>query len=229
MEKNQMLGHRKRLRERYFRVGYKGVEEYEILELLLTYVIKRKDCKGIAKDLLKKYKKLDRVIKADIKDLEKIDGIGKESAIFLSLIGDIFINNSYKEVEKNSLISIKGRKELREYLKIEMGNLKSEEFKVIYLNNDNKVVGEEILFKGTINRSVVYPRKIVERAIDYRARGVIFVHNHPSGNLNPSPKDIEITQEMKELLEKVDIRLIDHIIVSEDEYFSFIENQLLEY
>ena len=85
------------------------------------------------------------------------------------------------------------------------------------------------MFKGTIERSVVYPRKIIERAIDNRAKGIIFAHNHPSGNLTPSKKDIELTLEMQELLEKVDIKLLDHIIVSDESYFSFYENGLIEY
>lgn len=224
-----MVGHRKRLREKYLELGYKSFRDYEVLELLLTYSVKRKDCKGIAKDLLKEFKTIKKIISADTKELEKISGVGTETAMYLKLIGDLLLNETYYNIKKEDLMSLKGKGQLINYLKSDMGSLKNEEFKVIFLNSDNKVVHDEILFKGTIDRSVVYPRKIMERAIDKKARGIIFAHNHPSGNLTPSKKDIELTLELQELLEKVDIKLLDHIIISEDSHFSFYENGLIEY
>ncbi len=224
-----MVGHRKRLREKYLELGYKSFRDYEVLELLLTYSVKRKDCKGIAKDLLKEFKSIKKIIDADTKELEKISGVGTETAMYLKLIGDLLLNETYCNMKKEDLMSLKGKGQLINYLKSDMGSLKNEEFKVIFLNSDNKVVHDEILFKGTIDRSVVYPRKIMERAIDKKARGIIFAHNHPSGNLTPSKKDIELTLELQELLEKVDIKLLDHIIISEDSHFSFYENGLIEY
>lgn len=222
-----MLGHRKRLRERYITLGYKNLEEYEFLELILTYSIKVKDCKGIAKNLLKKFKNIHGVLKASKDELESIAGVGKETAIYLKVLNDIFLNENFRKIKKENVLSIKGKRDLIEYLKKDMGNMKNEEFKIVYLNNDNKVVCDEVIFKGTINRSVIYPRKIMERVIDTKARGIIFVHNHPSGNLTPSQKDIEITLEMQELLEKIDVKLLDHIIVSEDNYYSFQENEII--
>lgn len=222
-----MLGHRKRLRERYLKLGYKGLEEYEFLELILTYSIKMKDCKGLAKKLLERFKNISGVLNASIEELEEIEGIGKETAIYLKVLNDIFLNENFRKTKKKDILSIKGKRDLIEYLKTDMGDIKNEEFKIIYLNNDNKVVCDEVIFKGTINRSVIYPRKIMERVINTKARGVIFVHNHPSGNLTPSKKDIEITLEMQELLEKIDVKLLDHIIVSEDDYYSFQENGMI--
>lgn len=222
-----MLGHRKRLRERYLKLGYKGLEEYEFLELILTYSIKMKDCKGLAKKLLERFKNISGVLNASIEELEEIEGIGKETAIYLKVLNDIFLNENFRKTKKKDILSIKGKRDLIEYLKTDMGDIKNEEFKIIYLNNDNKIVCDEVIFKGTINRSVIYPRKIMERVINTKARGVIFVHNHPSGNLTPSKKDIEITLEMQELLEKIDVKLLDHIIVSEDDYYSFQENGMI--
>lgn len=224
-----MKGHRQRLREKYLNVGYKGFQDYEILELLLTYPIKQKDCKGLAKDLLKKFKSLDKVINAEMNQLLEVDGVGKEVALYLKLLGDVMKYNSYSQVKKLDFTTIKGKSDLMEYLKSDLGFSKGEEFKVIFLNNDNKVIYDEVLFKGTIDRSVVYPRKIIELGIAHRARGAVFAHNHPSGNLTPSKKDIELTLELQELMEKVDIKLLDHIIVSEDSYYSFYENGIIEY
>ncbi|MGL5088208.1 MAG: RadC family protein [Cetobacterium sp.] len=229
MEKSQMQGHRKRLREKYLKIGYKGLEDYEILELILTYSIKIKDCKGISKDLLHEFKTIDAVVKAEINDLKEIEGIGTETALQLKLIGDVISNHYFKSIKTADLKTLKGKTDLINYLKDDVGSLKNEEFKVVYLSTDNRIVADEVLFKGTIDRSVVYPRKIMEQAIHNRAKGIIFAHNHPSGNLTPSKKDIELTLEMKELFEKVDIKLLDHIIVSDESYYSFYENGLIEY
>lgn len=223
-----MQGHRKRLRERYLKTGYKGFEDYEILELLLSYSIKVKDCKSIAKDILKRFKRLDRVFETSIHQLLEIDGIGIETAIYLKVIGDLLKNISFKDIKDTDVTAIKGKEDLINYLKKDMGLLKSEEFKVIYLNSSNRIVNEESLFKGTIDRSVVYPRKIVERAIEHRAKAVIFVHNHPSGSVTPSKKDIELTNDIQEILEKLDIILIDHIIIGESDYYSFYDNYLIK-
>ncbi|MGL4867935.1 MAG: RadC family protein [Cetobacterium sp.] len=229
MEKEQMQGHRKRLREKYLKIGYKGLEDYEILELALTYSIKLKDCKGIAKNLLIKFKTIEKILKADINDLKEVEGVGNETALYLKMIGDLMSNNYFKSVKTADFKTLKGKTDLINYLKDDVGSLKNEEFKVVYLSTDNKVVSDETLFKGTIDRSAVYPRKIMEQAIQNRAKGIIFAHNHPSGNLTPSKKDIELTLEMQELFEKVDIKLLDHIIVSDESYFSFYENGLIEY
>lgn len=130
---------------------------------------------------------------------------------------------------KSEDVTLRGKADLVNYLNLSMGYLKHEEFKVIFLNTSNKIVLDETLFCGTIDRSVVYPRLIMEKAILSNAKGIIFVHNHPSGNLTPSKKDIELTLEMQELLDKIDIKLLDHYIVSETENFSFYENGLIEY
>ncbi|MGL6024913.1 MAG: JAB domain-containing protein [Cetobacterium sp.] len=130
---------------------------------------------------------------------------------------------------KSEDVILRGKTDLISYLNLRMGYLKHEEFRVIFLNTNNQIVADESLFCGTIDRSAVYPRMIMERAFSTKAKGIIFVHNHPSGNLTPSKKDIELTEEMQKLFEIVDIRLMDHFIVSETEYYSFFENGLIDY
>ncbi|MGL5577266.1 JAB domain-containing protein [Cetobacterium sp.] len=130
---------------------------------------------------------------------------------------------------KSQDITVRGKVDFINYLNLQMGYLKHEEFKAIFLNSSNQIVLDETLFCGTIDRSAVYPRVIIEKAILSQAKGVIFVHNHPSSNLIPSKKDIDLTLEMQDLLDKVDVKLLDHYIVSETENFSFYENGLIEY
>lgn len=124
-------------------------------------------------------------------------------------------------------IRLKDKSNLLDFLKYKIGFKDKEQFVVIFLNNYNIMTGYEILFTGTIDKSAIYPREIMEKVFKYKAKGVIFAHNHPSGNIRPSKQDIAITEHMKEVLEMVDVKLLEHIIVATDEYFSFSEECLL--
>ena len=229
-------GHRKRLRERYEKTGIHSFQDYEILELLLTYSVPRKDVKPIAKELMKRYKKVEDVLKADIRELEKIKGLGKNSGILLNVIGDlvkIFFQRDHRELSKSNnprdLTSIGGKSDLINYLRSDIGFSGREEFKVLYLDSANHLIGDVVLFQGTLDRSTIYPREIIREAFLHEARSIIFAHNHPSGNLQPSKKDIELTNSMKIVFEEVGLRLLEHIIITRDSYFSFLEEGLLDY
>ncbi|MBM6822356.1 RadC family protein, partial [Fusobacterium mortiferum] len=215
-------GHRERLRKKYLQGGYFAFHEYEVLELLLTYVIPRKDTKPIAKDLIEKFGSLDGVVTASIEELCSISGIKENSAIFVKLLGDLS-KNLYKGEIKKEGIQLKDKNSLIRYLRSEIGFSSREEFRVIFLNNYNMLVGSETLFIGTIDKSAVYPREIVEKVLYYKAKGIIFAHNHPSGNLRPSKQDIQITEHMQEALDLIDVKLLEHIIITQDGYFSFLE------
>lgn len=219
-------GHRERLREKYLQGGYFAFHEYEVLELLLTYVIPRKDTKPIAKDLIEKFGSLDGVVTASIEELCSISGIKENSAIFVKLLGDLS-KNLYKGEIKKEGIQLKDKNSLIRYLRSEIGFSSREEFRVIFLNNYNMLVGSETLFIGTIDKSAVYPREIVEKVLYYKAKGIIFAHNHPSGNLRPSKQDIQITEHMQETLDLIDVKLLEHIIITQDGYFSFLEEGLI--
>ncbi|MEG0645235.1 JAB domain-containing protein [Cetobacterium sp.] len=167
-----------------------------------------------------KCKDIDEVV-TKIKSYE----ISEELEQFKELMTTIAKGN----IGKKDLATVKGKTELLNYLRSDIGFKNLEEFKVIYLSSSNRLIGEETLFRGTIDRSVVYPRLIVERALKYPTKGIIFAHNHPSGDLKPSRKDIELTHELKDLLDVLDIKLLDHIILGEGDHFSFYENGLIEY
>ncbi len=167
-----------------------------------------------------KCKDIDEVV-TKIKSYE----ISEELEQFKELMTTISKGN----IGKKDLATVKGKTELLNYLRSDIGFKNTEEFKVIYLSSSNRLIGEETLFRGTIDRSVVYPRLVVERALKYPTKGIIFAHNHPSGDLKPSRKDIELTHELKDLLEILDIKLLDHIIISDEDYFSFYDNGLIEH
>ena len=219
-------GHRERIRQKYLQGGYSAFLEYEILELLLTYAIPIKDTKPIAKELIEKFGNLDGVVMASIDELMSVKGIKQNSAIFLNLLGDTS-KYLYRGDMKRDGIQLRDKESLLKYLRSDIGFSSREEFKVIFLNNFNILVGSETLFVGTIDKSAVYPREILEKVIQYKAKGVIFAHNHPSGNLRPSKQDIQITEHMQEVLEMIDVKLLEHIIITKDGYFSFLQEGLI--
>ncbi|MCD4650353.1 MAG: JAB domain-containing protein, partial [Candidatus Cloacimonetes bacterium] len=118
-------------------------------------------------------------------------------------------------------------KDVYNYLKTYYKGMKNEEFKVLYLNTKNIILYEESLFTGTVNEAKVYIRKIIEQTIRFSACAIIIVHNHPSGNLKPSQDDILITERIKQALSLIEVKLLDHIIVGDNDYFTFVGEHLL--
>ncbi len=219
------IGHRKRLKQKYEQNGIKGWLDYEILEFILFYAIPRKDTKLIAKRLLSKFKTIRGILDADRKEIESVKGISKNSALFLKLLKDIFVFYMEQNIHERDLLS--SPKLVYDYLKSELKGLADEEFKMMFLDSRNQLISMESLKNGTVNRVIVFPRKIVERALYNHAVGVIIAHNHPSGSIEPSVEDQNITETIKEALNTVDIKLLDHIIIGGNEYFSFKENRIV--
>ncbi len=219
-------GHRMRLRKRFLMSGLSGFQDYEVLELLLTYVIVRKDCKEIAKRLLAKYGDLYSFFRQPKEELEKNEYISERVAIFFKVIFSIVEEQLYRRIQKER-ITISSNIQLLDYLKFSLLKRDIEIFKVLFLNTQNELLKEEELFFGTIDRSTVYIRELVKKILDYNAKSVILVHNHPAGSLKPSQSDILLTKKIKEVFEGIEIRLLDHIIISEKGYFSFLEGGIL--
>ena len=225
-------GHRERIREKFLNNGIDGFAEYEILELLLTYCILRKDTKPIAKELLNKFKSLDNVFKADFDKLSAIDGLGKNSIAFLKLIGDL-PSIIYKDELKNKklvdkeTLKISNKDILLKYLRNKIGYEEIEKFYVLYLSSSNEVIEFEENSVGTLDRSSVYPREIYKKIINLNAKSVILAHNHPSDNITPSKCDIELTNEIAKGLKNFGALLIEHIIITKNSYFSFLEEGLI--
>ena len=232
MSEKDNQGHRERIREKFLKNGIDGFAEYEILELLLTYCIPRKDTKPIAKELLNKFKSLDNIFKADFDKLSAIDGLGKNSIVFLKLIGDL-PSIIYKDELKNKklvdkeTLKISNKDILLKYLRNKIGYEEIEKFYVLYLSSSNEVIEFEENSVGTLDRSSVYPREIYKKIINLNAKSVILAHNHPSDNITPSKCDIELTNEIAKGLKNFGALLIEHIIITKNSYFSFLEEGLI--
>jgi len=219
-------GHRKRLRARFIKSGLKGFHDYEIIELLLSLGTPRKDCKQQAKEAIKKFKTLRGVLEAPPEELQQIEGIGSHSAFGIKLVQEVA-----REFLKEKIIDkpiYKSSQEIFDYLYHSMRDLKKEVFKVIYLNSQNQIIETEDLFEGTLNSSSISPREVIESAVKYNAASLIFVHNHPSGNPEPSPSDKEITRDLVYAGSIMRIRVLDHIIIGNNRYFSFAGEGLIE-
>jgi DNA repair protein RadC len=218
-------GHRKRLQEKFTTAGIEALHEYEALELLLTYVIRRQDVKPQAKALLEKFGSLKGILDAEIDDLEKVSGIGGRSALLLRLIKEIAsLYLKQRALEKKQ---VSCTTELLDFCRTKMGGKKDEEFCVIYLDAQNQIIEFETIQKGIVNQAVVYPRQVLERALKKKASAIILAHNHPSGHVRPSDADIRLTKSIQETAKVLDILVHDHIIIGENRFFSFREEGLI--
>ncbi|MBT3299449.1 MAG: DNA repair protein RadC [Candidatus Marinimicrobia bacterium] len=218
-------GHRQRLREKFLKNGLEGFLDYEIIELLLTLGTPRSDCKQPAKSALKQFGSLKAVLEADIKDLKAIKGIGDKNVFGLKLsqavsrkyLSDRILNQDF----------VRSSDDVLTYLKHNLRDKNHEVFMVIYLNGRNQILKMEELFKGTLNTSAVYPREVIKRALENDAAALVFVHNHPSGNPNPSKDDLTITKKLKEATASIDISIHDHLIIAGNDVYSFADHGLI--
>ncbi len=216
------IGHRKRLRERFLKNGLQGFHDYEVIELLLSLNTPRKDCKQSAKTLLKRFKTFQGVLEANIETLCEVDGVGPSNSLGIKLIKEVadrFLESRIltKDVVRNS-------GDLHDYLKQTIGHKSKEVFVGIFLDAKNRVLTCKTLFEGTLTTSSVYPREAVISALQHNAAAVIFAHNHPSGDIEPSASDIQITKKLLIALNYVGIILHEHMIIGNDGCYSFAEN-----
>jgi DNA repair protein RadC len=219
------IEHRKRLRERFLNAGSRGLKDYELLELLLTYSIPRLDVKPVAKAVLKRFGSVAGVLGASSKDLQSVKGLGPHSAVLIRIVKELFI--VYVEERIVSADVLSSPDAVVEFAKVKLGRMAHEAFMVIYLNVKNHVITHDVINEGTVDHAVVYPRRVVESALANHAASLILVHNHPSGDPAPSPEDKLLTRSIVEAARTMDIRVVDHIIVGKSTHFSFHENHLL--
>lgn len=217
-------GHRKRLREKFLESGLNGFLDYEVVELLLTLGTPRKDCKQMAKDAIKEFKNLKGVLDADKTELTTIKGIGPSNALGLILFREILERYSKEKISPKALLN--SAKLVAEYLQAKIGNKKEEHFMILYFDTRNKLINEEISI-GTLNASLVHPREVFKQAIRENAAQIIIAHNHPSGDSKPSEDDISTTKRLIDAGKLVGISIIDHLVITSDEYFSFKEKGII--
>ena len=224
-EKPHYHGHRSRLRTRLLTGGAGALQDFELLELLLTFAIPSSDGEALAKNLIAHFSSFGQVLDAPPEALMGFMSLKEQSACLIHLVKachELYLRE--KALKRQRILSLEV---LVDYCRTAMGGLKDEQFRVIYLNSQNEIIAEEILQEGTVNQTVVYPRKILELALKHKATGLILVHNHPSGSLNPSASDRELTQTVVKTSQALNLMVHDHLIISRHGYFSLAEHKEL--
>jgi len=206
------------LLERYIKTGIASLNDYEILELLLTFTIPRRDTKQLAKKLLADYGTVSAVINAPLDELSSVNGLGRRSAAIFSLVRDAATFCLNERCEEKPIVTHRG--DVEKYLRFNFGHRRDEYIVVIFLDSGSRVIGTEVVGEGTVNRCAVYPRKIMEVAIKCGAASFILAHNHPSGTAEPSEEDWKTTERLIVAGKSMDIPLVDHIIICKDDVVS---------
>jgi DNA repair protein RadC len=219
-------GHRKRLRERFLKSGISGFHDYEVVELLLSLGTPRRDCKQAAKEAIKRFQTLRGVLEAPPEELQQISGIGAHSAFGIKLVQEVA--REFLKAKMMEKPFYKSSQEVFDYLYHSMRGLKKEVFKVMYLTTRNQIIDTEDLSEGTVNSSAVSTREVIEGAIRNNAAALIFVHNHPSGATDPSASDKSLTRELVYSGRIMHIKVLDHIIIGDNKYYSFAGEGLIE-
>jgi DNA repair protein RadC len=218
-------GHRQRLRTRYRQAGEEVLQDYELLELLLTYAIPRRDTKLLAKKLLERFGTLAHVFEAEPETLEEVDGIGPQAATLISLIRPLAAR--FLKATTSPHTTLRSTADAAAYFQAKLKGLPDEEVHVAFVNARNAVTATECLQRGTVDQSAVYVRKVIERALAHKASGFILAHNHPSGDATPSAHDRELTEAVKAAGTAVGVRFLDHLIIGDTAPFSFKANGLI--
>ena len=218
-------GHYSRLRQRFLSAGIDGFLDYEVVELLLKLADNRRDQKITAKLLLNTFKSLRGVLEASPEQLKKIKGIGDANIFGLKLVQSVarrylkepIIGENYIQSSENVL----------DYLRHNLRDRGREVFLVVLLNGRNQVLDIVELFEGTLTTSAVYPREVIKLILEKDAAAVIFVHNHPSGNPNPSKDDQNLTLKLKAACSTIDVQLHDHLIIAGNDYTSMADKGMV--
>lgn len=216
-------GHRARLRKKFLDGQ---LAEYEILELLLTYAIPRRDVRNLSRQLYKKYGSIHNLISDSIESLVKNEGVKENTATFFKLIHKL-TQLEYKTVLDSAPIFHNFEK-LENYCKSILVGKTIEEFHVFYLDSKYKLIEDELHSSGTIDWAAVYIREIVKKALELNAQSVVLLHNHPSAYTSFSSQDIQITQELNDALNKLGINIYDHLLLSGDVIYSARNMRLLK-
>ena len=211
-------GHRARIRQRFREQGLSGFAEHEVLELLLTFSIARKDVNPLAHELIAQFGSLSAVLEADESELLRVSGVGENTAALLSLMPELF--GVYQRSSMGERPRVGNLNEAKAYCRSLFFGSHEEMVYMICLDQRGHVIHPALLRRGTVDEVMIYPREVVETAIRYHAHAVLLTHNHPSGTVEPSQADISITARICTALEAIDIPMVDHLILGRDSVYS---------
>jgi len=220
-----LAGHRERMRSRLLSAGAEAVADHELIEMVLFLALPRRDTKAIARELIAKFGSFAAAISATVPDLLAMEGLGEAGVAAIKIVQAASQRLSKAEILYRPVLSNWDR--LMEYLQAVLAREKIEQFRILFLDNRNRLLADETQGRGTVNHTPVYPREIVKRALELRATAMILVHNHPSGDPSPSNDDIGMTKDIKAAAATLNIVLHDHVIIGNGQWLSFRKTGLL--
>ena len=212
-------GHRDRLRARFAEKGADSLADYELLELYLFRSIPRRDVKPIAKDLIAKFGSFAEVIAAPIDRLTEVKGISEKIALDLKILRAAATKLGQESILGRPVLS--SWSALLDYCRSAMQFEATEQFRVLFLDRKNRLIADEVLGQGTVDRAPVYPREILKRALAHESTAIILTHNHPSGDPTPSQSDIDMTKEIVQACKPIRVAVHDHLIIGRNDVVSF--------
>ncbi len=218
-------GHRDRMRQRILAGGGDGFHDYELLEYVLALAIPRQDVKPLAKELLAQFGDLPTVVAASPGELMRIRGVGESVAAALKFVEALSLRQLQRRVLEKPLLG--NFNAVIDYLHARLAHELTEEFRVLFLDNKNRLLRDEKFGDGTVNEAPAYPREIIKRAIELQASALILVHNHPSGDPTPSRADVQLTQAIADAAKPLGIRLHDHLVMARSGHESLRAKGLL--
>lgn len=206
--------------------GRESLSDSELLAILINTGSGKSSAVDLAKEVLKLGgNNLDELGKLSLKDLMSVKGIGEAKAI--TLVAALELGRRRQSVFPMNKTQVRSSKELAEYLKTALKDYEHEVFAVVFMNRANKINHFQVLSSGGISHTIVDPRIIFKRALEVKATSIVLCHNHPSGNLRPSRQDEALTAKLKEAGTLLDINVVDHLIVSDEGYYSFADEGMI--
>lgn len=215
-------GHRERLRGRFVETDLEGYAPHEVLELLLTYAIPRRDTNPIAHALLRRFGSLHKVLEAPVEELEKVEGIGENAAVLIRLVLPLMRHYVASCAEEKATLSAPDA--CKAYARGLLLGERVEHVEAVALDSRNRVIGRERVASGDEGEAAVSMRRVMAFLLRAGAAQAVICHNHPDGEAEPSDADIAWTQQVRTLLGAVNIYLLDHIIIAGGRAYSFREN-----
>ena len=212
-------GHRDRLRARFLENGTDALADYELLELYLFRSLPRRDVKPVAKDLIAKFGSFAETISAPVHLLVEVKGISEKSALDIKILQAGALRLAQESVLSRPVLS--SWSALLDYCRSAMQFEGNEQFRVLFLDKKNRLIADEILGHGTVDRAPVYPREVIKRALELSATAIILAHNHPSGDPTPSQNDIDLTNQIITAAKALGVTVHDHLIIGRNNIVSF--------
>jgi DNA repair protein RadC len=213
------------MRARLLTAGADSVADHELLEMVLFLALPRRDTKALARVLIARFGSFANAIAAPLTDLRSVEGVGEAGAAALKTVQAAALRLARAEILDRPVMNNWDR--LMSYLNAVLARERVEHFRILFLDNRNRLLADEAQARGTVNHTPVYPREVVKRALELHATAIILVHNHPSGDPTPSSDDVVVTQEIVQAARALSIVVHDHVIVGNGRWLSFRQEGLL--